>query len=565
MNDIELNKTNKERHYKVNNDIDDVISGGSIEQQLKVTKVSNTGRGSPIHNMQDKIELSSNKDVTIGLDLLVNQDKIVKAEEGEDELDPIDLNKPKNTTHDLKKDGPENIINLNNTAEIDFSNMLKSDDPTNNLVDKLNIDRTSRLSQGEIDAYIDKTDAQNSPNLVDNTELDDSKKYDGEKISRLSDLNKLDNNSINQTYSKDNYQQDKQSYSKEYNHSDRNYYNHQGPSLSERPYIDPIKERKDKEEILWQLEKYRRLGVQGIRKFNMSCDLHDMQAEYSKVKKQRELEGSIKFQRKCLLAFATGTELLNSKLDFLDFKLDGWSEQVHENIDEYNEVFEELHEKYKEKAKMAPELKLMFMMGGSAFMYHITNSMFKNSVPGMEDIMRQNPELMKQFANAAINQMDGEKQSAARFFNNFAPQNNSHQEPPGMGHRPMPDRPSFNNMGGPSPHNRPIPQQSNPPPQYSPAPEPVPSNASKLSDNIVNEVEEITSKRSLSKAPFNNGTRKIPAPVGVDDILNELKSNTVRSNDNTSEVISRTSNRGTNTRNISLKKKPTRSINLNLN
>ena len=37
MNDIELNKTNKERHYKVNNDIDDVISGGSIEQQLKVT------------------------------------------------------------------------------------------------------------------------------------------------------------------------------------------------------------------------------------------------------------------------------------------------------------------------------------------------------------------------------------------------------------------------------------------------------------------------------------------------------------------------------------------------
>ena len=114
-------------------------------------------------------------------------------------------------------------------------------------------------------------------------------------------------------------------------------------------------------------------------------------------------------------------ELLNSKLDFLDFKLDGWSEQVNENINEYDEVFEELHEKYKEKAKMAPEIKLMFMMGGSAFMYHITNSMFKNSVPGMEDIMKQNPELMKQFANAAINQMDSEKRAAANFFNNFAP------------------------------------------------------------------------------------------------------------------------------------------------
>ena len=111
--------------------------------------------------------------------------------------------------------------------------------------------------------------------------------------------------------------------------------------------FDPNKERKEKEEILWQLEKYRRLGVQGVKKYNMSSDLEEMRGEYIKIKKARELENSIKFQRKCLVAFATGTELLNSKLDFLDFKLDGWSEQVNENINEYDEVFEELHEKYK--------------------------------------------------------------------------------------------------------------------------------------------------------------------------------------------------------------------------
>ena len=91
--------------------------------------------------------------------------------------------------------------------------------------------------------------------------------------------------------------------------------------------------------------------MQGVRKFNMSSDLDEMQTEYNKIKKQRELESSVKFQRKCLMAFVTGAELLNNKLDFLDFRLDGWSEQVNEGIDEYNEVFEELHEKYKEKAK----------------------------------------------------------------------------------------------------------------------------------------------------------------------------------------------------------------------
>ena len=60
----------------------------------------------------------------------------------------------------------------------------------------------------------------------------------------------------------------------------------------------------------------------------------------------------------------------------------------------------------------------------------------------LEDIMRQNPDLMKQFANAAINQLDGEKQSAAKFFNNFSPGQQPQYEPPSMsGPRPMPDRP----------------------------------------------------------------------------------------------------------------------------
>ena len=116
------------------------------------------------------------------------------------------------------------------------------------------------------------------------------------------------------------------------------------------------------------------------------------------------------------MAFVTGTELVNNKLDFLNFQLDGWSEQVHENINDYNEVFEELHEKYKEKAQIAPEFKLLFMLGGSAFMYHLTNSMFKNSVPGMEDIMKQNPELMKQFTNAAVNSMQKDSPGMSSFM-----------------------------------------------------------------------------------------------------------------------------------------------------
>ena len=547
MTNIEVSKNQKEKHYKVNNDIDDILSGGS-KDNLKITKVQSDTDEKKTNLINDKVELSSQKDVTIGLDLLVNKEKVNNNIEI-----PTNNEKPINLSAVNHENDTNNVINLDQNNEIDFDTMINNT-PSNEkkMLDNLNIDRTSRLSQSEIDAYIDKEDAKEDGYNKD--------KISKDKISKLSDLKNInaDNISRHSNHSRQSKRSEHSNHSVPYDRyhkpmppmpPDNNYQYYQP-----KPYIDPVKERAEKEEILWQLEKYRRLGIQGIRKFNMSSDLEDMRAEFNKVKKQRELENSIKFQRKCLVAFATGTELINNKLDFLDFKLDGWSEQVNESVDEYNEVFEELHEKYKEKAKMAPELKLIFMLGGSAFMYHLTNSMFKNSIPGMEDIMRQNPDLMKQFANAAINQMDGEKQSAAKFFNNFAPQN----APPMAGTRPMPDTPSFFSANMPmNPNrNRPVPQPSNMFSQsdYTSGPSPRASLAK-------NDVEEITSRHS-SKIPFNNGTKKIPAPTGVDDILNELKSNTDKPRDDISEVISRTSTK--NIRNISIQKRPKKSININL-
>ena len=70
-----------------------------------------------------------------------------------------------------------------------------------------------------------------------------------------------------------------------------------------------------------------------------------MKDEYARLKHQRDLENSIKFQRKSMMAFASGVEFLNSKFDPFDIKLDGWSESLHENLSDYDDVFEELHEK----------------------------------------------------------------------------------------------------------------------------------------------------------------------------------------------------------------------------
>jgi hypothetical protein len=163
--------------------------------------------------------------------------------------------------------------------------------------------------------------------------------------------------------------------------------------------------QKEKAELLRLLERMRNRGEQLDKQYSMNSDFGEMKAEFDRIKRKREIDQSVKFQRKMLVAFVTAIEFLNGKFDPLDLKLDGWSESVHENANDYDDIFEELHEKYKGTAQMAPELKLMLMLGGSGFMFHLTNTMFKTSLPGMGDIMRQNPDLMRQFSQAAGSSM----------------------------------------------------------------------------------------------------------------------------------------------------------------
>ena len=208
------------------------------------------------------------------------------------------------------------------------------------------------------------------------------------------------------------------------------------------PTMTPQETLREKLKILRKLEELEKKGIQLTKKYTMDSPLDEMKGEFEMIKNEREKKNSIKFQAKMLLAFVSGLEFLNGRFDPFDLKLDGWSEAVNENVDEYDDVFGELHEKYGGKAKMAPELKLLFMLGGSAAMLHMTNTMFKSAMPGMDDIMRQNPELMQQFQSAAMNSMGQQNPGFGQFMGGMmggGPQMGGVQMPP-MGSPPMPSR-----------------------------------------------------------------------------------------------------------------------------
>jgi hypothetical protein len=114
----------------------------------------------------------------------------------------------------------------------------------------------------------------------------------------------------------------------------------------------------EKKEILYQMDRLETKGYRLPRKFSMQSDLEEMRVEYHRILREKEVDASIRFQRKMLMAFSTGLEFLNTRFDPFDLKLDGWSEQISEDLTDYDDIFEELHDKYKSSGrKMAPELR----------------------------------------------------------------------------------------------------------------------------------------------------------------------------------------------------------------
>ena len=155
-----------------------------------------------------------------------------------------------------------------------------------------------------------------------------------------------------------------------------------------------------------------------------------------------EVERSIKFQRRMLIACVTGLEFLNDKFDPFDLALNGWSQNAMENVEDYDGVFEDLHNKYKTKIQMAPEVKLIMMVGGSAMMFHLTNSMFKAAVPNMTQVMQQNPGLQQNMVDAVMRSQGGGFAAPSAFP---SPPGQRDMKGPGMGM----DFGSLMNMMGP--------------------------------------------------------------------------------------------------------------------
>jgi hypothetical protein len=292
------------------------------------------------------------------------------------------------------------------------------------------------------------------------------------------------------------------------------------------PKLSKEETLREKFKYLRKLESLEKKGVELSKKYSMDSSLQEMIGEYETIMDEKSKQNSVKFQGNMLMAIINGIEFLNNKFDPFDIKLDGWSDQVQENINDYDDIFSELHDKYKSKASMAPEIKLLFQLGGSAMMVHMTNTMFKSSMPGMDDIFRQNPDLMRSFQNAAVNSMSQTNPGFSGFMNNLMSPNQGQGPPPPLATQgpnavpPPTSRPGNNNYSRPD----------------------LNMSRSNYEDGI--NLRENFDRSDMSKRqPSSSSRAEMKGPSDIDNILSGLKTKTINiqnpsTNPNDSSTIS---------------------------
>jgi hypothetical protein len=203
--------------------------------------------------------------------------------------------------------------------------------------------------------------------------------------------------------------------------------------IPDRPVQSRMTDReklRKKRLMMKRLDEWREKGLVGNHvHFNNDSSYEEVEDEYETALEDKKKKESTKLYSWWFMTAVNTIEYANSAFNPFDVNLDGWGEQVSDDIDSYDEIFGELYEKYK-GGKLAPEIALMLRLGFSAAVVNFTNRALSSATPGFNDVIRQSPELMKAFTNATVSSMSQQSPGFA-FANNLVnPEPTGRQGPP---------------------------------------------------------------------------------------------------------------------------------------
>ena len=258
---------------------------------------------------------------------------------------------------------------------------------------------------------------------------------------------------------------------------------------------------KEKYEILRKFERLSKLGVPMRKRFTIDSPLEEMKMELEFIKREKSMDATIKQFSEWFVTGMSALEWGSKNVGMLrafGLQLDGLSESAQMNVVDLEDDFEELYELYGENMKMHPLVRIPMKTCMMVYMVHLTNQMTRKApIPNIDEIMRQNPDIARQLASAAMQNQTAQMRGSSQV--------------------PMPTQQAApsNPLGGLMSFM----QQSMPP---APPPNLIP----KVSENKPIQVGVVAPKKSAMKQatpPPPPAPIQMKGPANIDDLLKDIK------------------------------------------
>lgn len=309
----------------------------------------------------------------------------------------------------------ENSLQGSEIKELDITNIMNDEMIT---VQKSIEDIENNIESQE--EYDEGKQQENNSEYSQEDKQENTSEYSQEDIESNYDQNEQeyqDYNSDNNSSVNSDNNLEYQDYNSNHGNNLQYQYNNSN-SDNNVEYQDPVnnieilhaKQLNTKRELIYKIQQLQNklYDVElNPKNFTTADSLSELQSEFERLTVIKNQKSTREWYRKILFGVTKGLEWCNHKWDPVGLKLDGWSTEIASNEDEFDEIFDELTEKYGSsfglEKNIPPEIRLIGLILYSGITYSISQTLSSsyNDRPEFSEIINKDPVLRERFLKTA--------------------------------------------------------------------------------------------------------------------------------------------------------------------
>ncbi len=130
-----------------------------------------------------------------------------------------------------------------------------------------------------------------------------------------------------------------------------------------------FEEAKEKRELMYEFWLMEKQGIPVSKKYNIDDNIDEMRFEYHRLKSEGDIRDKIKLGWSMFSCVNSIGEMINQKFKPLGISMEGWSEELDSQRQEYEKVFRKIYKNIATRFYVRPGLQLMMMFGSQLLLF----------------------------------------------------------------------------------------------------------------------------------------------------------------------------------------------------